>query len=235
MIPNVRLEAEFLRAALLLGLIPESEVVAWADSLIATDVDASSLVLDLSLTRPELSALRGALWHLTEPNDLAATGRALLTFMAADDVVDRFTPAAIIGMLQLMRTDKLLPAEHDAYAKELSIRLMFVNGKIEGHTLPTRSELRAWLDSVRGDAYFRVTMHDRAESGALVAALSRRPNVDGIAWRISPTTIVLDEAMWRVMQSAFTPIPTASRIPYSGLPDDAVVVLDTTRRLAISH
>lgn len=227
MVPDVRFEAEFLRAALLLGLIPEADVVAWADALIATDVDTSPLVLDLSLTRPELSALRDALWHLSEPNDLAATGAAVVTFMAADDVVARFTPAAFVGMLALMRTDKLLTTAQAEHAQLLGTRLMFVNGGVAGHSMPARDELRAWLGSVREPAaYFRVTTSGRDESAALIGALSRRPEVAGRAWAVSPTTLVLDEPLWQVLRGAFSPIPTASRIPYPSVPIDAALVFD---------
>jgi hypothetical protein len=37
MIPNVRFEADFLRTALLVGLVREREVIGWADALLHTD------------------------------------------------------------------------------------------------------------------------------------------------------------------------------------------------------
>jgi hypothetical protein len=49
---DIRFEAEFLRAALLLNLIREAEVIAWADALVSRETDPAALIIELAMTKP---------------------------------------------------------------------------------------------------------------------------------------------------------------------------------------
>jgi hypothetical protein len=129
---DIRFEAEFLRAALLLNLIREAEVIAWADALVSRETDPAALIIELAMTKPELSALRHTLWPLTLPTDLRATGDAVLSFLIDDDAIDRFAPSVVIGMLGQLRTEKMLTDEQGDAVKVFAARLMFARLRFRG-------------------------------------------------------------------------------------------------------
>jgi len=58
MFPDVPFEADFLRAALLLGLVREADVSAWAEALLETEADPQGRLADVSLAPHELTAMR---------------------------------------------------------------------------------------------------------------------------------------------------------------------------------
>src|SRR5689334_16807442 len=82
--PDIRFEADFLRAALLAGLIRELDVQAWAEAFLAAAPDERGLLADVVVSRTELTALREALQPLAEPANHAATGEAVVSFLALD-------------------------------------------------------------------------------------------------------------------------------------------------------
>jgi hypothetical protein len=63
---NVQFEAAFLRAALLVGLVHERDVPAWAMERMASSAEAGSQLTDVLLAPSELTAMREALRPLGE-------------------------------------------------------------------------------------------------------------------------------------------------------------------------
>ena len=101
--------------------------------------------------------------------------------------------------------------------------------------------LDQWLATVRGAAYYRVSLEHPDERAALLGALSRKvvrnrrahnaPHGDSSAWLVDGgseggPTLVLNEALWRIALAEFSPLPLGSRIPYARIPAQAVCVLE---------
>jgi hypothetical protein len=242
MIPDIRFESDVLRAALLLGLIREHEVIGWADAFLATEPDPYGLLADVALARPELTTLREALRPLSEPEDAEAVGHAILAFIAADSAVTRLNVPDRIRTLGLLRRELPLPGSVSDRIKLFEDRAMLAAVGVNAESAPSAAEIATWLDVTRPPCYYRISMVREDESAALLGALSRALVRDrrwarvpshggGKAWMVkrhdgASTMLVVDDALWRIAGTAFSPLPLGSRLPYPSLPGDATLVLD---------
>jgi hypothetical protein len=247
--PDLAFEAAFLRAALLLGVVHERDVAAWAESLLLLHEDPRGVLSDIAMTRVELTAMRDALWPLAEGADADTVCAALLTFLAEDPASRALGMDDAVRVLSLMRTEFRIPPEGRWSAKALEDRHMLAAGGSTRFVAPARDELDAWLASVRHAAFYRVAFTSTDEATAFLAALARLverarrfahedPVAASRAWVLphdvaSPLTVALNDAAWRVVSEVFAPLPIASRIPYAALPDDAVLALDGQRHEAV--
>src|SRR5436305_8132343 len=77
-------QATFLRTALLLGLITPQLVIEWCDRVIREEPEPPPAFFALSLTPPELSAVRDALRPLALPSEPPSVVAALLGVLARD-------------------------------------------------------------------------------------------------------------------------------------------------------
>ena len=239
MIPDIRFEAELLRAALLLGRVDAREVIAWADMLLPTATQRVDLLADVAMARPELSTVREVLRPLAEPSDLATLGIALLTFLATDPAAPQALPDRLRVLAQLRRED-ILDAPIASTIKSFEDRWMLASAGL-GDDPCLGVELNQWLVTVRGAAYYRISLEHTDERAAFLGALSRKvvrnrrahvaPHSGSSAWLVDAgagggPTLLLNEALWRIAVGDFSPLPLGSRIPYVRVPAQAVCVLD---------
>ena len=110
MIPDVCFEASVLRTARLLGLVRELDVRSWADELLESEIGRDTLLADVSLARPELTAVREALRPLAEPADEPAVAAAILTMIASDPVAAALSLRDRHRVLMELRSEVELPA-----------------------------------------------------------------------------------------------------------------------------
>ncbi|HUQ98339.1 MAG TPA: hypothetical protein VM166_02730 [Gemmatimonadaceae bacterium] len=239
MIPDIRFEADVLRAALLLGLIREREVSAWAETLLQTATESVGLLADVVVAPPELTTVREALRPIAEPSQPMLLGRVLLAWLASDPVATALTMSDRIRVLgQLRREDLLAPAIADTI-KSFEDRWMLASAGVQADSTLGR-ELESWLATVHGPTYYRVLL-EPDEQAAFLGALSRKVVRDrrvqqsargsSCAWGVDASSgagraLVLNQALWRVAVDEFSPLPLGSRIPYVDVPARAVVVLD---------
>lgn len=240
MIPDIRFEAAFLRAALLLGLIDEREVNAWAEALLETATESVGLLAEVALAQPELTTVREALRPLAEPSTRRELEPALLAFLAIDPVAAAFAAPDWIRLLEQLRREEIFSPTISSAIKRFKDRWMLASAGVSAQ--PSLSvELHEWLTSARGTAYYRISLECADERAALLGALSRKvvrdrrvggtPQSASRAWMIeSPSgagrTLVLNEPLWRTAVVEFSPLPLGSRIPYARVPVQALLVLD---------
>src|SRR5690348_5142432 len=94
---------------------------------------------------------------------------------------------------------------------------------------------------MHGVRYYRFSVGPADERAALLAALSRkvvrdrRANTSPLgasqAWIVESTSgwtpaLVVNETLWQIALMEFSPLPFSSRLPYTALPANAVLVLD---------
>ena len=240
MIPDVRFEADFLRAALLLGVVRETDVRDWADALLTTGAEPTASLAEVALARPELTTLREALLPLATPSQHESLRAALLAFLATDPGAIALATADRIRVLAQLRSEDVVGPGLGQAIKAFEDRLMLASAGIGVDPAITR-DLDQWLSLVHGPRYYRVSLSDADERAALLGALSRKVVRDrrattpalgaSQAWvaespsGINPA-VVLNAPLWQIAIAEFSPLPLASRIPYSVLPANAVLVLD---------
>ncbi len=240
MIPDVRFEADFLRAALLLGVVREPDVRSWADALLTTDAGPIALLADVALAPPELTALREALRPLAAPSDRESLGAALLAFLATDPGAVAAATSDRLRVLAQLRREDLLTHDLAEAIKTFEDRWMLAAAGI-GVDPAIAPDLDRWLGVAHGPRYYRISLAHADERAALLAALSRTvvrdrrtmPSPLGArqAWLVEAAAgtspaVVLNAALWQLAVGAFAPLPLASRIPYGARPLNAVQLLD---------
>ncbi len=242
MIPDIRFEADFLRASLLLGLVREHEVMAWANALLANATESVALLADVALARPELTTVREALRPLAEPSEPSTSGAALLAFLTADPTAAALVLPDRIRVLTQLRREGILAEPIASALKSFEDRWMLASAGV-GADQPLAADVDRWLAAVRQTAYYRISLERGDERAALLGALSRKvvrnrrapmPHGSGsCAWivkspSVSGPALMLNEALWQIAVAEFSPLPLGSRIPYARVPAQAVLVLDET-------
>lgn len=240
MIPDIRFEADFLRTALLLGMVRERDVRNWADALLTTDAEPIPLLADIALAPPELTALREALLPLATPSQHESLGAALLAFLATDPGAIALATSDRLRVLAQLRREDILVLPLAEAIKAFEDRLMLASAGI-GFDPAIPSDLSRWLGSVHGARYYRISLGHADERAALLGALSRRvvrdrramtsPLGASQAWLVEATSghspaLVVNAALWQIAVAEFSPLPLASRIPYATIPANAVLLLD---------
>ena len=250
MIPNIHFEADFLRTALLVGLVREQEVIAWADALLHTEPDPYAQLAEVALARPELTSVREALQPLAEPTNPAAVGDALLAFVATDPAATTLSVPDRVRVLSQLRRENVFSLTVSADIKLFEDRCMLATAGVATTEAVSENDLAIWLASVRSSSYYGISFAREDECAPLLAALSRELVRDrrwdsadisagGRAWvlRAAPTaprtTLVVDNALWRIAMREFSPLPVGSRVPYSAVPGDAVIVLHEPTAVAM--
>lgn len=240
MIPDIRFEADFLRTALLLGVVREPDVRAWADQLLSVTAEPFAMLAEVALAPLELTALRQALLPLAAPTPHDSTGAALLAFLASDQSATALaTPDRIRVLAQLRGEGILLPELEDAI-KAFEDRLMLASAGI-GFDSAIAEDLDRWLQLAQGARYYCISLGRTEETAALLGALSRKvvrdrrlmpaPLGASRAWVIEATSsagpaVVLNAPLWHIAVAEFSPLPVASRIPYGAIPATATLLLD---------
>jgi len=238
---DVRFEAAFLRAGLLVGLIHERDVQDWAALMIGSSSDLTSELAEVVGTRVELSAMREALRPIGESVEDHRVVAALLTAVAVDPAIkgrDAYEQLRILGQI---RREFALPASTAARIKEFEDRAMLTRIGMPGQFEPSVEELAACLDEVHAPGFFRFYFDGVDEAGAFVAALSRRVARDrrwGARPRHTPAqawllrdpagpclSVVLNESAFVIVLRDFAPVPHVSRIPYGAPGDHAIQVV----------
>lgn len=235
-------EAAYLRAALLLGLVREGDVSAWAQlrlaQLDASQRSAASLT-DLLLADEALSPMREALRPLAEGVDPVRVTASVLAGLAVDDALAPRSVADRLRVLGLLRREFALSSEVVADINAFIERAMLADARIGPSRAPDAAELEEWMDVVSPPAFFRFEFGAHDEAGSFLAAVSRKlvrdrtalvdEGVGGAAWVAvddGRVTVLLNRRSWRLAVREFAPLPMVSRIPALSLPADAVLVLD---------
>ena len=242
MINDIRFEAAFLRAGLLVGMVHEREVPAWAMDVIAAVPGAGSQLAEVALTPIEFSAMREALRPVGEGVGHDRVIAALLIAVAVESATTERTVADRLRILSHIRREYSPPAKIARAIKDFEDREMLAAAGVPGRIPPGAGELATWLDGVREAGYFSFSFRQADEVAAFVGALSRKVVRDRTrrdmlrpirarAWVTrghpgEPHTVVLNERAWRTAAREFAPVPLASRIPYATLPSHATEVFD---------
>lgn len=235
---DLRYEAAFLRAALLVGLVHEREVPPWAEASMGLQPALDGALATSATTRVELSAMRDALAAIADaPEPVVVDALLAATALECWGPV----PDPIRVLADLRRFLQCRPPVHDGI-RDFDARVLLASGGVAGATRPARADIAPWLDAVRPSVRFLVPCTEPYAAAAFVAALSRAlarmrrglapaPH----AWvQAGPveTIVTLDEPAWAVAASAFGPLPPAARIPYVpviGMTIGAPVQLDEPR------
>ncbi len=138
-------EATYLRAALLLGLVSCEQVVTWAMLTVEEEAAPSAEMIDLSLTPPELTALREALRPLAALVENPETCVRLLDAAAEDYLEGRRALADTLTVLQQLARNVPIP---DAWAhaiKELIDDHMLTQAGVPGQRGEIAPRLERWL------------------------------------------------------------------------------------------
>ncbi len=248
MLPDIAFEAAFLRAALLLGVINEREVPAWAESLLLVQDEAHGFLSDVAMAPVELTAMREALQPMAATAGPAAVLTAIVTFLARDRASLSLNVHDAVRVFTLLRTEFRIPPDGTLSAKQFEDRLMLAEGGVKGAVAPTREELDDWLSSVRRPSVRRLSFTSSDEATAFlgvlvheverdVTSLENDPANNAKAWVMpfeiaAPVTLAVNDPAWRIAVREFSPLPLAGRIPYAAAPDYAVLVLHGMTRVA---
>lgn len=217
---DLRYEAAYLRAALLIGLVHEREVPAWAEGAIGLVPSLDGALATITTTRVELSAMRDALASMAVAAEPLVVD-ALLATIAVECWGPVPDPMRVVADVRRFLTCR--PAVHDGI-RDFDARALLASGGVAGASRPTAADIAPWLSAVRPPVVFLVPCTDAEAASAFTAALSRachggrRAGVGAPhAWvQVLPaeTSVVIDEPAWAVAASAFDPLPPAARIPY---------------------
>jgi hypothetical protein len=246
---DIQFEAAYLRAALLVGLVDEREVPAWAIDRSTSSDEAASRLTDVMLAPTELTAMREALRPLGERVADHRVAPALLVAVAVEHAAGGRPTADCLRILAHIRREFPLDAHVSASIKEFEDRSMLAAAGMRGERAPTSEEIEAWLDTVRSDGYFRFVFVNIDEAAAFVAAVSRRVTRDrpwseqpgrmaARAWVLHEPgeqvyIVYLNESAWLTAVREFSPIPLGSRIATLTLPVDALEVMDESTTTGI--
>jgi hypothetical protein len=241
-IRDIRFEAAFLRAGLLVGLVHEQEVPAWAMDVIAALPRAGSQLAEVVLAPIELSAMREALRPIAEGVGDDRVTAALLIAVAVEPATTERSVADRLRILSHIRREYSPPARIATAIKDFADREMLAAAGVAGRIPPSARELATWLDRVREAGYFSFSFRKEDEAAAFAGALSRklvrdrkwrdRPRpIRACAWVAreasgEPHTVILNERAWQTALREFGPVPLVSRIPHAALPSDATEVFD---------
>ena len=242
MIVTIQFEGAFLRAALLVGLVHEREVPAWATEQIGAASDAGSQLAELLLVPVELSPMREALRPLGDDADGLGVAAALLIAVAIESATRQRSAIDRLRVLAHIRREFPLPQEISAGIKDFEDRAMLAAADVRGAYPPSTEELTSWLDHVRTDGYFWFRFEKPGEAEAFLAALSRKmvrhrtwtdraQRSRPCAWvqREGPGgryAVILNEGAWQIVVREFSPVPLSGRIPHGTMPADVVAILD---------
>ncbi len=235
-------EAAYLRAALLVGLVHEGDVSAWAQGRLA-HLDASTRsamqLTDLLMSEEALSPMREALRPLEGSVAPARLSAVLLAGIAVDDALVSRSVADRLRVLGLLRREFVLAPEIVAAINSFIERAMLAEAQVRGSRAPDATELQSWLRAVAPTTYFRFEFASGDEGAAFVAAVSRTlarvrtirsaESASGAAWVAEDggrLVVMLAEGSWRLTVREFAPLPIVSRIPSLSLPAHAVLALD---------
>jgi hypothetical protein len=250
MTSDIRFEAAFIRAGLLVGLVHERDVSDWAADRIGRTQELGGLLADVLLAPPELSPMRAALQPLGDGVGDARVAASLLTTLALEQVLTSRQLSDRLRVLGHIRQEFVLPIDTAVAIKEFSDRMMLWAAGVAGTRVPDDNELTMWLEQVRTRGYFRFGFDDSGEAAAFVAAVSRKLSRDqrwgdraGLAstwaWiaqegdHQARVVVTLNERAWLTVAREFAPVPLASRVPYPAPPDVAAVLMDERHLAAL--
>ena len=107
---SYRDQATYYRAALLLGLVDGTEVIAWADDILHHDPRPPHEVTDLALVPPlDLSAVRFALQPMADERESPEILRAILGVVLRDLGDGRRSVADTVRVLSQMARELAVP------------------------------------------------------------------------------------------------------------------------------
>jgi hypothetical protein len=148
--PHNSAKASFFRTALLLGLLPGSCAVEWADSVIAGTTSVPHAFLDLATTRPDdITALRYALLEIGTEEVAEDVLRAILGLVLRDiESGKRSMHDSVMVLSQFRRFTKL----SSAVAEQILEFEMYHSEAVHAGTrAETEEKILAWLVGFKND------------------------------------------------------------------------------------
>jgi hypothetical protein len=142
---DLRSEATYLRAALLLGLVQGSDVVAWAERMVESASAPSADLIELSVTPAELTALRESLRPLADTAESRAVALRLLSAARADFTGGVRGLGDTLTVLGQMIRQLTVPTEWHAPIKTLQDDLMLAHAGLGETPTIVHQRLTSWL------------------------------------------------------------------------------------------
>jgi len=142
-------QASFYRAALLLGLLPGSHVVGWADTVVDDSSPVPPAFIEIAAISPtDLTALRQALLALCEERESDSVVRALLGLVGRDLASRRRNITDTMTVLGQMRAFLFLSRRLGEEIKILELRFLRARGL--GDTSDFERQVNDWLREYEG-------------------------------------------------------------------------------------
>ena len=138
-------QAAFYRSAVLLGLMPGRDVVAWADAIIAAGGSLPAEFYELATTSPDdISRLRDLLFPLCISECPPAAVTRVLALVASDFTSGRRSYTDTLTVLRQVRGFLKLPPELADEIRSLQVAL-YEESASGGGTTRAEQRLRDWL------------------------------------------------------------------------------------------
>ena len=141
-----RQQATFLRAALLLGLVPGEAAIRWAEAIVEHDPDPPAALIEVTMTPAEdLTALRFALQPLADPTESAAITKAILALVRRDLMTRRRQLADTVTVLGQIRRHLVVSEAIRNDLDTLEDDFMLANAGVVGEVEASRTRIGEWL------------------------------------------------------------------------------------------
>jgi hypothetical protein len=237
---DITFEAAFLRDAILVGLLHERHVPEWATQLLSADLGFAGPLAEVLSAPMQLSPIRDALQTFGQTARPLDVTTALLACAALDPTHRRLGGVHLLRVLSDIRRLAGCPPDWANAIEDFETRAMLAAAGLQP-SAPTAREVLNWLNDARPPVHFLVSFGDRHEAAAFAAALSRAVAIDADGRGTSTLagvgthgwTIGLDDVAWVVAHERFSPLPTASLVPYPG-PVSGFTLTDDTARQGLS-
>lgn len=143
---DYRDQATFHRAALMLGLTSGEFVVAWADTILASDPEPPHAITEVALVPPgDLTALRAALQPLAAESESNAVLRALIGIAARDLARGRRSLRDTVTVLSQVRRGLSIPGAMQWAIDTLEDDYMLASAGVTNDLDVVEARVRAWL------------------------------------------------------------------------------------------
>ena len=246
---DIRFEAAYFRAALLIGLAHERDVPEWAESRFGRSVPLDAALAEVLTVNVELTAMREALRSIAYGVDDARVSAALLTTIRRGSVDEGYPAVRTLQHLGQLRRECVNPPEINDAIKSFEDRLMLGDAGVAMAKAPTVAELGTWLSTVSIAGHYLFDFDGTEELAAFVAAVSRKIVRDRTYGEVANTLLprvwaalqsssrhrvaVLNESAARIVARDFAPVPVASTVPYPSIGPDVELVIDSPKALAL--
>lgn len=142
-----RQQATFLRAALLLGLVPGEAAIRWAEAILHENPNPPAPLVDVVMIPPgDLTSLRFALQPLADPAETPAITRAILALVRRDFTTRRRELVDTVTVLGQIRRHVLVSDTIKGELDTLEDDFMLAKTGVTGTVETSRARVAEWLE-----------------------------------------------------------------------------------------